>query len=60
MTFGFGLEQVDQATRNELVKRSLSYLLPTTADTTAPTIVGFKYPADNSRRRRRATRSSSS
>jgi hypothetical protein len=46
VTFGFGLEQVDQATRNELVKRSLAYLLPTTPDTTAPTIVGFKYPTN--------------
>ena len=44
VTFGFGLEQVDQATRNELVRRALLHLLPTTADTTAPTIVGFKYP----------------
>ena len=34
VTFCFGLEQVDQATRNELVKRAMSYLLPTTADTT--------------------------
>ena len=46
VTFGFGLEQVDQATRNELVARSLRHLLPTTADTTPPTIVGFKYPAN--------------
>ena len=44
VSFSFGLEQVDQATRNELVRRTMSYLLPTTADTTAPTIVGFKYP----------------
>ena len=48
VTFGFGLEQVDTTTRSELLKRSLSYLVPTTADTTAPTIVGFKYPAANS------------
>jgi len=27
VTFGFGLEQVDEATRNELVKRSMAYLL---------------------------------
>ncbi len=47
VTFSFGLEQVDQATRNELVKRSLSYLLPATADTTPPTVAGFKYPANN-------------
>src|SRR5262249_40562876 len=45
--FGFGLEQLDSATRNEVVKRSMSYLLPTTPDTTPPTIVGFKYPEDN-------------
>ena len=44
VSFSFGLEQVDQATRNELVRRTMSYLLPATADTTAPTIVGFKYP----------------
>jgi hypothetical protein len=42
--FGFGLEQLDDATRNEVVKRSMAYLLPTTADTTPPTIVGCKYP----------------
>jgi hypothetical protein len=46
VTFGFGLEQVDQATRNDLVKRSLAYLLPATPDTTPPAIVGFKYPAN--------------
>ena len=46
VTFGFGLEQVSEATRNELVKRSMSYLLPATPDTTPPTIVGFKYPAN--------------
>jgi hypothetical protein len=46
VTFGFGLEQVSQATRDELVRRSLSYLLPTAPDTTPPTIVGFKYPAN--------------
>ena len=45
--FGFGLEQLDAATRDEVVKRSLAYLLPTTPDTTPPTIVGFKYPVDN-------------
>ena len=37
VTFGFGLEQVSEATRNELVKRTMSHLLPATADTTAPT-----------------------
>ena len=46
MTFGFGLEQVDEATRNELVKRSMAHLLPASNDTTAPTIVGFKYPTN--------------
>ena len=58
VTFGFGLEQVDTTTRSELLKRSLSYLVPTTADTTAPTIVGYKYPAATPWRRRR-TRSRS-
>ena len=48
MTFGFGLEQVDAATRSELLKRSLDYLVPKTADTVAPTIVGFKWPQPNS------------
>src|SRR5262249_23720100 len=46
--FGFGLEQLDATTRNEVVKRTMAYLLPATPDTTAPTIVGWKYPADNS------------
>ena len=45
VTFGFGLEQVAAATRNELVRRSLAYLLPTTPDTTAPT-VAYTYPAE--------------
>jgi hypothetical protein len=45
VTFSFGLEQADQTARNELVKRAMSYLLPATADTTPPTIVGYKYPA---------------
>ena len=36
--------------RKELVKRSLAYLLPTTPDTTPPTIVGLEVPADDSRR----------
>ena len=31
VTFGFGLEQVNAATRNELVRRSLAYLLPADA-----------------------------
>ena len=46
VTFGFGLEQVDQATRNELVRRSMAHLLPEGPDTTPPTIVGFKYPSN--------------
>jgi Zinc carboxypeptidase/Collagen triple helix repeat (20 copies)/Bacterial Ig domain len=41
--FGFGLEQVDAVTRDELVRRSFAYLLPTTPDTTPPT-VAFAYP----------------
>ena len=49
VTFSFGLEQADQTSRNELVKRAMGYLLPTTADTTPPTIVGFKYPANLSK-----------
>ena len=48
VTFGFGLEQVSAADRSELLKRSLSYLVPTSADTTPPTIVGFKWPLANS------------
>ena len=44
VTFGFGLEQVPAATRNELVKRAMAHLLPATPDTTAPNSVGFKYP----------------
>jgi zinc carboxypeptidase/Big-like domain-containing protein len=47
VVFGFGLEQVSAAVRNELVRRSLAYLLPTAADTTAPT-VAYTYPADGS------------
>ena len=47
VTFGFGLEQLSQAQRNEVVKRAMTHLLPTTADTTPPTINGFKYPANN-------------
>ena len=46
ITFGFGLEQVDQATRETLVARAFSYLLPTAADTTAP-VGDFTYPAAN-------------
>ena len=59
VTFGFGLEQVDTTTRSELLKRSLSYLVPTTADTTAPTIVGYKWPVANSDGDAGATRSRS-
>ncbi len=44
VTFGFGLEQVPAATRNELVRRAMAHLLPTAADTTAPAPVAFKYP----------------
>src|SRR4051812_27956180 len=47
VTFGFGLEQANAATRKELLRRSLDYLLPTTADTTPPTIDAFKYPEEN-------------
>jgi hypothetical protein len=47
MTFGFGLEQVNAATRTELLKRSFDYLLPAAADTTPPTIDGFKWPPAN-------------
>ena len=60
VTFGFGLEQVDADARaTSCVKRSLSYLLPTTADTTPPTIVGYKYPPANSDGDARTTRSRS-
>jgi Zinc carboxypeptidase len=45
VTFGFGLEQVGTDTRNALVARAMQHLLPTTADTTAPTPVAFKWPA---------------
>ena len=45
VTFGFGLEQVDTATRNALVARAMQHLLPTTPDTTAPTPVAFKWPS---------------
>ena len=37
---------MSQATRNELVRRAMAHLLPTGADTTPPTVVGFKYPAN--------------
>jgi hypothetical protein len=46
ITFGFGLEQVDQATREALVTRAFNYLLPATADTTAP-VAQFTYPDAN-------------
>ena len=36
-----------ETTRNELVKRAMTHLLPATADSTAPTVVGWKYPAQN-------------
>ena len=44
VTFGFGLEQVPAATRDELVKRAMAHLLPTTEDTTPPSPVAFKWP----------------
>ena len=44
VSLSFGLEQVAAGARNELVRRAMNYLVPATADTTAPTIVGFKYP----------------
>ena len=47
VSFGFGLEQLSDAQRAEVVRRAMLHLLPTTPDTTAPTIVGFKYPANN-------------
>ena len=46
VTLGFGIEQVPEAARNELVRRSMQHLLPTGADTTPPTVVGFKYPTN--------------
>src|SRR4029079_18056977 len=46
VALGFGLEQVDQTTRDAIVARAMGYLLPTTADTTAPAAT-FSYPADN-------------
>jgi hypothetical protein len=45
VSFGFGLEQVNAETRDELVRRSFAYLLPTEPDTTPPT-VAFTYPAE--------------
>jgi hypothetical protein len=44
VSLGFGLEQVNEDTRNELVRRSMLHLLPEGEDTTAPT-VAFTYPA---------------
>ncbi len=46
VTFGFGLEQVDAATRDALVARAFGYLLPSTTDTTAP-VGQFTYPDAN-------------
>jgi hypothetical protein len=46
VTFGFGLEQVDQATREALVARAIGYLLPSAPDTTAP-VAQFTYPDAN-------------
>lgn len=47
VTLGFGLEQLSEAQRAEVVKRAMAHLLPATADATPPTVVGFKYPAQN-------------
>ena len=48
VAFGFGLEQVDQATRDALVSKAFGYLLPATADTTAP-VAEFTYPPSSRR-----------
>ncbi|HEY6890277.1 MAG TPA: M14 family zinc carboxypeptidase, partial [Solirubrobacter sp.] len=45
VAFGFGLEQVDQSTREALVSKAFGYLLPATPDTTAP-VVDFTYPLE--------------
>ena len=45
VAFGFGLEQVDQSTREALVAKAFGYLLPATADTTAP-VAEFTYPLE--------------
>jgi hypothetical protein len=47
VTFGFGLEQVDETTRNTLVARTFGYLLPTTADTTAPSVAWLRPGAND-------------
>ena len=40
---GFGLEQVvDPAQRDELVRRMMAHLLPTTADAAAPTVTWLR------------------
>ena len=56
VTFGFGLEQVDRGHAQRAASSAASsYLLPDRRRTPrAPTIVGFKYPADELRRRRPA------
>ena len=47
VSLGFGLEQVtDTAVRTELVRRTMAYLLPTSADTAAPTVSWLR-PAEN-------------
>ena len=47
VSLGFGLEQVtDTAARTELVRRMMAHLLPTGADTTAPTVSWLR-PAEN-------------
>ena len=46
MSIGFGLEQItDVGQRNELVSRVMGHLLPTTADTAAPTVTWLR-PGD--------------
>ena len=47
VTFGFGLEQVDRDDAQRARQAHHEHLLPATADTTAPTVVGWKYPTQN-------------
>jgi murein tripeptide amidase MpaA len=46
VAIGFGLEQVTSTTRNELVRRMFAHLLPTSADTAAPTVTWLR-PDEN-------------
>ena len=46
VSLGFGLEQVSGTVRQELVRRTLAYLLPTGADTTAPQVAWLR-PGEN-------------